>query len=175
MRLTRRTLLLSGALPLAACTDAPAPRPAPVDPDIALRDAAAARERRLLEDYDAALAAVPSLAAVLAPLRADHVAHLTALSPTGSPSPDPASTASPRPASTASLSPAPAPAPSSALPTALPTALPARRAAVLARLVTAERAAATAHATDALAASTALSGLLGQLSACESTHPVVLT
>lgn len=157
MRLTRRTLLLSATLPLAACTDAPAPEPAPVDPDVALRDAAAVREQRLLQDYDAALAAVPSLAAVLAPLRADHVAHLTALSPTGSPSTSPTSTGSPAPT-----------------PPALPSAPPARRAAVLARLVAAEKAAATAHATDALAASTALSGLLGQLSACESTHPVVL-
>ncbi|MDP3711395.1 MAG: hypothetical protein Q8R60_02770 [Mycobacteriales bacterium] len=168
MRLTRRTLLLSGALPLAACTDAPAPQPAPVDPDIALRDAAAARERRLLQEYDAALAAVPSLAAVLAPLRADHVAHLTALSPTGTPSPGPPSpgqTSTPTPAGSSS---GPLPA------AALPTAAPARRAAVLARLVAAERAAATAHATDALAASTALTGLLGQLSACERSHPVVL-
>lgn len=155
MRLTRRTLLLgSTVLPLAACTDPPAPEPAPVDPDVALRDAAVGREQRLLQEYDAALAAVPALAGVLGPLRADHLVHLTALSPTGTPAPVPT------PATT---------------PAALPAEPRARRAAALTRLATAERAAAAAHATAALEASTALCGLLGQLSASESSHPVVLT
>lgn len=154
MRLSRRTLLLSGAaVPLAACTDAPRPQPEPVDPDVALRDAAVAREQALLQEYDAALAAVPALAPVLAPLRADHLAHLASLSPTGSPAPLPSPAAAPR---------------------VLPTEAKARRAAVLARLAGAERTAATAHATAALEASAALCGLLGQLSASESSHPVVL-
>lgn len=92
MTATRRGLL--GLLALApaavACTSSSEPdRPAPVDPDVALRAAAVVRERALLAAYDAALAARPDDAR-LAPLRAEHQAHLEALegaSPSGTPSP----------------------------------------------------------------------------------------
>lgn len=159
--LTRRALLVAGAtLPLVACTDSPPPRPAPtaVDPDVALRAAALARETALLQAYDEAVAAVPALATLLAPLRADHDAHIVALAlPGAAPTPTPSATAVPVPAAAA-----------------LPTEPAKRKAAALARLVAAERAASKAHATGALAASPGLAALLGQLAASEASHPVGL-
>lgn len=90
--LTRRAVLAgAGGLLLTACTGrrTPAARPTP-DPDVALRAAAVARERALLAAYDAHLAATPALAARLAPLRADHLAHLQALGAGPVPGPAPA-------------------------------------------------------------------------------------
>lgn len=98
MRPTRRAVLASGLLlPVAACTSSePAPvRPVPVDPDVALRAAAVARERGLLAAYDAALQQDPGRAERLAPLRAEHAAHLAALGEQEAPS-----TVSPAPAPT---------------------------------------------------------------------------
>jgi hypothetical protein len=143
------------ALLLAACTaDEPAPRPAPVDPDDALRSAAAERERALLREYDAVLATRPGLAPRLAPVRGHHAEHLEALlgpPPTGSPSPSP----------------------TAALPPAVPP--PADDAAALARLVEAERAAGDAHALGCLTASRRLAPVLASLSASELSHPVALS
>ena len=154
---TRRAVLAGGPALLlaAACSaDEPAPRPEPVDPDDALRSAAAERERALLREYDAALAARPGLAPRLVPVRGHHAEHLEALLgpvPTGSPSPTP----------------------TAAVPPAVPP--PADDAAALARLVEAERAAATAHAADCLTASRSLAPVLASLSAGELSHPVALT
>lgn len=127
MSTTRRRLLLGGALlPLAACTPSrEAERPGPVDPDVALRDAAVARERALLASYDALLLASPDLAARLGPLRAEHAEHLAALG-----AQEQASTATP----------VPVPAP------ALPALVAAERAAAAAH------AEATVGASPALAA-----------------------
>ena len=62
--LSRRALLgLAAAVPLAGCTSDDGPPLAP-DPDDLLRAAAVARERALLQQYDAALLALPNLAAV---------------------------------------------------------------------------------------------------------------
>ena len=150
-------MLASGPAVLlaAACTaDEATPRPAPVDPDDALRSAAAGRERALLREYDAVLAARPGLAERLAPVRGHHAEHLEALlgpPPTGSPSPS----------STAAVPPAVPPPPDDA--------------AALARLVAAERAAGDAHAQDCLAASRTLAPVLASLSASELSHPVALT
>jgi hypothetical protein len=128
---SRRRLLQAALLtPLAACTTT-AGRPARVDPDVALRAAAVARERSLLALYDAA----PPSATVLA-IRAEHEQHLAAL---GAPSPAP----SPATAATGSL-------------------------------VAAERAAAAAHAADALVASPQLAAVLASLAASEASHPVAL-
>jgi hypothetical protein len=165
---TRRTLLVAGpALVLAAgpalvlvaaCTaDQPAPPPAPpVDPDDALRSAAAERERALLQEYDAVLAARPGLAPRLVPVRGHHAEHLDALLDR----PPPAS-------------PSPSTSPTGAVPPAVPP--PVDDAAALARLVAAERAAGDAHARDCLTASRALAPVLASLSASEHSHPVALT
>ncbi len=156
---TRRAVLVGApvALLAAACTDseqAP-PRPALVDPDDALRSAAAQRERALLREHDAVLAARPGLAARVAPVRAHHVEHLEALL-------GPAATASPSPS---------APVP----PVASPLPPPADDAAALTRLVAAERAAGDAHAADCLVASRALAPVLASLSASELSHQVALS
>ena len=75
---SRRQLLAGlAAAPVAACTTRR--DPAPVDPDDALRAAAVTRERELLAAYDAVTAAVPTAAARLSAVRAEHEQHLAAL------------------------------------------------------------------------------------------------
>ena len=153
---TRRAVLTAApALLVVACTaDEPPARPAPVDPDDALRSAAAQRERALLQEYDAVLAARPGLAPRLLPVRGHHAEHLEALHgppPTGSPSPSA----------------------TAAVPPAVPP--PADDAAALARLAAAERAAGDAHAADCLTASVRLAPVLASLSASELSHPVALS
>jgi hypothetical protein len=151
-RPTRRELLAlaPAAVLLAACSEAA--DPAPVDPDDALRAAAAERERALLARYDAVLAAVPELSARLLPVRGHHAEHLQSL--VGPPASD---------------RPSPTTGPAADVPP------PADAAAALTGLVTAERTAGTAHATDCLAArSRSLAAVLASLSASELSHPVAL-
>ena len=170
MRATRRQVLGTGALLLAAgCTaaPAPAPAPAPVDPDDALRSAATARERVLLEAYDAALLAASSLAARLAPIRAEHAEHLAVL--TGPAPSDPPGTSTP-----GSTPDGAAPVPATPAIPATP-ATPADVADVLAGLVRAEQAAAAGHGGAVGAASRPLAALLAVLAASEASHLVVLT
>jgi hypothetical protein len=98
--LTRRTVL-GGAAALAAsllgtaCTSEAAPvpditttpQPEP-EPDDAVRQAVAGQEAELIALYDATLTAHPGLAAVLAPIRAEHAEHATAMGvPPGDPLP----------------------------------------------------------------------------------------
>ena len=161
MRATRRQLLGAGALLLVAgCREAPTPATPPVDPDDALRAAASERERVLLRAYDAALLAAPSLAARLAPLRAEHVEHLTAL-------------AGPR-ASGGPVAQAPTGSPAASAPPAPAPPAPAPPAAVLAGLVRAEQSAAAGHGGAVGGASRPLAALLAVLAASEASHPVVL-
>ena len=170
---TRREVLVAvpaAALSLAGlvgCSDdAPAPQPAPVDPDVALREAAAQRERALLQAYDAALQALPDRGPRLLVVREHHATHLALLlgPPSGAGSASPAA-ASPAPASGA------ASAPTSAAPA---PAAPRPPADVLAGLSAQERAAGEAHAAGCLQASRRLAGLLASLSASERSHPVAL-
>jgi hypothetical protein len=172
VHLTRRNALTSAGLALiAACTPGKPPTPAPiVDPDDALKASAVAREQALLSAYDNALTVLPTLAARLAPLRADHAEHLAALGVPPSPG---ASAASPGP-SVASPSSA-----ASSLPSSPPTGAASTPAgqtpqAVLQRLAELERTAATGHATGALTASRRLAAILASLAACESSHLVAL-
>jgi hypothetical protein len=90
---SRRRLLQAALLSpvAAACTTKRDKDDGPVDPDVAIRAAAVAREERLLDLYSAA---APGVAGTLASIRAEHEAHLDALRPrSASPS---ASTGSPR-------------------------------------------------------------------------------
>ena len=146
---SRRAVLLTGlVVPLAACTRAAAPGPRPVEPDVALRSAAAGREVALLSAYDRALAtASRARAPGLAALRGEHADHLTAL---GGASPGPGASA-------------PAPA------------APAAPSPTTADLLAAEAAAQAAHATGVSAASRALAGVLATLSAAEAAHAVALS
>ena len=143
---SRRAVLLTGlVMPLAACTRAAAPGPRPVEPDVALRSAAAGREVALLSAYDRALATASAARAPgLAALRGEHADHLTALGG-ASPGPD-----------------ASAPAPAAPSPTT-------------ADLLAAEAAAQAAHAAGVPAASRALAGVLATLSAAEAAHAVALS
>lgn len=83
MQPSRRTVLVAGALSFAAaCRTKAAPQA--VDPDVALRSAALAREQALLDAYGSVVAAHPALASRLQPLASDKAAHVAAL---GSPVP----------------------------------------------------------------------------------------
>lgn len=148
-------MLAAGLLvPLAGCTGAapdPSPSPSPklVDPDVALRAAAVERERGLLAAYDEALAADPSRATLLAPLRAEHAAHLGALEVAAMAPPSTSPDSSSRPGAAAVRT-------------------------ATARLRSVERRAAAEHAADALPASRALAQLLASLAAAEAAHAVAL-
>lgn len=144
--MSRRRLLQAAALApaAAACTSTPS-RPATVDPDVALRGAAIARERSLVDDYAAAAGFIPAVAAHIAAVRADHEQHLAALH-------------------------APSPSPS-----APPVVTPSVAVLSLVQLATAEREAAAAHAADALRASRPLAVVLASLAASEASHPIALT
>ena len=158
----RRTVLAGiGASLLAACTSRPRrsrPEPVPVDPDVALRAGAVAREQALIAALDRSLTILTGTPAgtTLAQLRADHAVHLQALVQ---------ASATTSPTSTAP----PAAAPTSSRPASPATQMTYRRAQA-AR----EKAAATAHAAAARSASGPLAALLAQLAASESAHAVVL-
>ena len=159
MLLTRRDALAAAGLGLvAACTSGSHPAPAPVvDPDDALLAAALAREAALLAAYDEVLTTTPSLAARLAPLRAEHIEHLTALQ---------SARPTPSPVQSSQTTGAPSPQPRADGGTDPATAVR--------RLTSLEGAAAAAHASGAVAASRRLAPLLASLAASEASHAAVL-
>jgi hypothetical protein len=149
--LTRRTLLVGALAALAAGCAAQHPNePAPIatstapTPDPQIPDVTG--EMQLIALYDAAIRARPRLAATLAPIRADHVAHYAALRKavrgTG------VAGAAPR--------------------------VPAGTAATLAALRTAETTAATRATASCLRADPSRAGLLGSIAASEQSHLVPL-
>jgi len=113
---------------------------------------ALAREQQLLDGLDAAIRADPTLGARLAPLRADHTAHLQVLQ-------DVSSRYGPTPATSGGSS-ATTSAPA-------PTGVVGLRRAALA--------ASRASAAAALTAAGGNAGLLASIAACEATHAAVLT
>jgi hypothetical protein len=121
-------------------------------PDEVIRDRVLAGKRTLLEQYAATLERHPGLRTRLAPLRAEHEAHVTALN--GSPKPTPT-------ASSAGASPA-------------PPSVPATAGAALAKLATAERAAADARLADLAGASPRLARVLAAMGGCEAAHAALL-
>lgn len=161
MPLTRRSVLAAVGAALvttpAGCTlfdgEPTTPRasaPPPPDPLLPLLVA----ETAVLALYDGVQARHPQLARRLAPLRADHIAHLDALrdivrAPGGSPS--------------AAASPSPT-----------PVIAPATAPAALAALRNAELAAASRVSLACLTAPVQRAGLLGSIAACESAHLVLL-
>lgn len=178
--MTRRQVLLGAGVLLAggvsACdtsSGGPTPGPTVGSPtaspttakDAALRSAAAQRVRVLLAAYDGVLtgrgpddpAHVPLMA-----LRADHVAHLEALTgdiPTSAPTTDP---------------PASAPLPSDVPPTTQAPAVPPPGPVPVADLLATERLAEAGNAGDVGAASRELGRLLASIAACEASHEVAL-
>ena len=170
---TRRALLVGsaagGAALLAGCTgdDGPPEPPPPPHPDLVLADEAAVRERTLLQAYDLALQQRPDLAPLLAPLRAEHAEHVTAL--------DVPELETPAPTGTGTTAPSPggtSPAPSTTAPA--PPLLPADPAAVPAALAELERSTAAAHAEAVLRAGRGLAVVLASAAASESSHAVAL-
>lgn len=166
----RRALLTAGAggaaAALAGCTSSGDGRPKPPSAaeraaraEAALRARSAATGRALLGRYDAVLAAHPSLAPRLAPLRASVAAHVKALGEGGTPpAPAPAASAS------ASRSPSPTPVP-----------VPADPAAALTGLAAAERATADTHTATLLSAPPEYARLLASVAAAGAAHAYLLT
>jgi len=172
--LTRRQAL-AAALALACgagCQDgrdasarAPSPptptRPPPPDPLAAILDT----EQRLLAAYDATAGAHPALAARLAPVRADHAEHASALERALGATP-PAILGTPLPGTGGAGAGTPTPTP--------PRPVPGNRASALAALRAAERAAAAARASAAESAPPDRAVLLASIAACEASHEVLL-
>jgi len=132
-------------------------RPAP-DPDALLRDRVVASVQALLSSYQATVERYPRLARRIAPLAAEHEAHLTAL---GAPAPS----GSPGPAS-----------PSVARSTATPApAVPPEPGRALRALAGAESRAAADRVRDVVAAAGVdLARLLAAIGACEAAHAALL-
>ena len=153
---SRRAVLVSaGAVALAGCVGSTnEPEPAP-DPDLRLRDRVAAEIDELVGAYAAATEAHPGLTDRLAPLAAEHQAHVTALRgprPSGSPS---------------------AGAGGPATPPAGPEA-PGSSAATVTWLAGLERRAARRRDRQTATAGPDLARLLASVGACESVHAVLL-
>jgi hypothetical protein len=137
---------LFAATPSTAPTPAPTPTVASIDPVV---ERAAAAERALLLAYDTAALSHPELASVLAPLRADHAAHLQGLLPDANTN-----------STIASSNPAPSSSPSDA---------------VVGDLAGLERAAAAARLDDLAAAGGSLARLLASIGGCEASHAALLS
>jgi len=163
--LSRRAVLgalaASAAGLLAGCRAGPGPgpdagptptRPSP-PPDPQAADLAA--ERRLLAAYDATVRRHPTLRPRLAPLRADHAAHVAALE------------------AILGLTPSPVPTGGTA-PTVPAPAVPGTPAGALAALRAAERGAAAARTAACLTAAADRAPVLASIAACEATHEVLL-
>jgi hypothetical protein len=147
--MSRRAVLAGGlALGLGACTTEAAP-PAP-DPDVAIRRAVAAGVRELLGRYAGVSAAHPASASRLAPLAAEHTAHLHALGVRRD-----------RPA--AGRTPQPTPTPTGNV----------RRA--VADLAAAEQRIAALRPEQARRASPLLARLVASIGACEAAHAALLS
>ncbi len=149
----------AGLVLVAGCTSAPAthprPRPTPTGPDPQVADLD--NERVLLASYDAVLRAHPTLAGRLRAIRADHAAHVTALSRMLAPAPGH------RRPTASSTAPAPTPPP-----------VPADPVAALGALRAAERSAAAARTRSCLSAATDRAATLGSIAASEASHEVLL-
>lgn len=170
-RLSRRAVLLCtfmiAADLLIARDGLPRPRKAAVNPAEAIRDRAVAASRHLVALYAATVAQHPQLRARLAPLAAEHQAHLEAL--TG----EPAAQQLPLPTheAQATLTPAPGEPTPSTTPQAT---VPRSPTAALAALAGAERAAADGRLRDLPAAPPELARLLASIAACQAVHAELL-
>jgi hypothetical protein len=143
--------------------DAQPPTPPAADPDDPLRATAAAAVQALAVAYDATADRHPALAGRLAPLRAEHVAHLAALNRAAPPSPT--GTLSP----TASPSGTPAGSPTTGVDVA------ANAPAAQAALATAEEQAAADRVREAVAAASPdLARQLAAIGASEAAHAALL-
>ncbi|MFH8775206.1 hypothetical protein [Streptomyces sp. NPDC017958] len=160
----RRTLFASaaGAALLVGCSADPGSGDSGDSPSATERARARAAKDSagLLERYDAVLAAHPTLAGLLRPLRAEVAAHAEAFGGT-------AATRSPSPTATRSPSPAAA--------TAAPEAVPATEKGALADLAAAERGLADRRTKALLDVPGELARLMASVAAAGSAHAYLLT
>ena len=144
-------------------------------PSQALAARVADDERALIAAYDTAIAAQPALTSTLAPLRAEHAAHLVGLTP-GAPT---------TPANSSSTSATPTPSvvnpsvvnPSVGGPSGSPAGSPGQspHAETLADLAARERAAAAARVDDLMSSDDgSLARLLASIGGCEAAHAALL-
>ncbi|MBE8477665.1 hypothetical protein [Streptomyces justiciae] len=167
----RRTLLASaaGAALLVGCSsgsdDSDSEESTGGSPSVTerARTRAARDSRGIVERYDAVLAAHPTLAERLAPLRAEAVRHVEAFGGTGAAG----ATASPSASASASASGTAAPSPA--------VTAPANEKDALAELATAERALADARAKSLLDLPGELARLLASVAAAGAAHAYLLT
>jgi hypothetical protein len=128
--------------------------PPRIEPDTALRAAVVEAKRKLLEAYDATARRHPGLRKLLAPLHADHAAHLDVL---GAHAPGPTTAATPAPSASSA-----------------PT-VPVSARAALRALAGLESAAAAQRVRDSVAAdSPELARLLAAIGGCEAVHATLL-
>ncbi len=128
-------------------------------------------ERELIAAYDAAIAAQPELQSTLAPLRADHAAHLVGLTPGAATTPTSSTPTGATPTVTPSVGDLPAAASSSG---GSPTQ--SRRAELLTTLAARERSTAAARVDDVMSAQDgSLARLLASIGGCEAAHAALLT
>ncbi|MGW2745682.1 hypothetical protein [Streptomyces sp. NPDC001450] len=160
----RRSLFASaaGAVLLVGCSADPDSGGSGDTPSVTARARARAAKDSvgLLERYDAVLAAHPTLAERLRPLRAEVAAHAEAFGGT---------------AATKSPSPATAKSPSPAASTATPQAVPATEKAALADLAAAERGLADRRTKALLDVPGELARLMASVAAAGAAHAYLLT
>jgi hypothetical protein len=170
-RPSRRSVLASGGLLLlAACTGSSPVRAPQLTADQRLARRVAAEIIVLSAAYAATIAAHPRTRRELAPLAAEHEAHLTALAalqpaPTATPSTSSSGSTSP----SAAASPTAAASPSASSPPVAPSPAAARTA-----LATAEEAAAARRRHQAGDAGPDLARLLASIAACEAVHAALV-
>jgi hypothetical protein len=178
------TATTTSGSPAATGTSTPSVRgsqAAPTRADLAVKRAAAG-EQALLLAYDAAAGQHPELADRLAPLRADHAAHLVALTPgasTASASPPPSPSVTPglaEPTSPVGSGPPPLGSPPASAGTSTTNAGSAASdlLVVLAGLASLERQAAAARLDDLAATSGSLAMVLASIGGCEAAHAALL-
>jgi hypothetical protein len=132
-------------------------------------------ERTLIAAYDEAMRAAPDLEPVLAPLRADHAAHLVGLTP-GAPT-GPAGPAGSAAGTSATPTPTPSAAGAATGSSAVkPPSSPAQslRAQTLSTLAARERTAAAARVDDLMSAEGSLARVLASIGGCEAAHAALL-
>lgn len=128
-------------------------------------------EQALITAYDDAIGAHPELAALLAPLRGDHVKHLLALVPGAPTSGAPTSST---PSLTPSVAAGPPSSPSGSGAAGPPTSPASSRPAVLEQLGSLEQQAAAARVDDVMSSAGSLARLLASIGGCEAAHAALL-
>lgn len=170
----RRALVLGLSTALVAsagCSSPSVADPDPsdrlsIDPDVAIREAAAQAERGLLAAYTATATRHPDLAARLAASAAHHAEHLAALAGATA-TPEATSTTTSAALATATATPTPRD-------TGAAAAIPDDPLAAIAALAVAEREAAANRLDDLEGASPALARLLASVGAAEAAHAALL-